>query len=56
MMSAENPETFSQVVCVAPCEGQRPLSIMTDTNFEAMSYPSKFPVGKGCFSAERPRK
>ena len=29
-MSSENPETFNEIVCVAPV-GQRPLSIMTDS-------------------------
>ncbi len=29
---------------------------MSDTNFEAMSNPDKFPYGTGCFSAERPKK
>ena len=42
MMSLENPETF---VSIAPAEGQKPLSIMTDTNFEAMVNPDKFCFG-----------
>ena len=31
---------------------------MTDSNFEAMSNPDKFPFGngKGCFGTDRPRK
>ena len=33
MMSLEHPES---IVSVAPAEGQRPLFIMTDPNFEAM--------------------
>ena len=56
IMSIENPETFNEIVCVAPAEGQRPLSIMTDSNFETMSNPEKFPISDGCFAAERPRK
>ena len=51
MMSIENPETFNEIVCVAPAEGQRPLSIMTDSSFETMSNPEKFPIGDGCFAA-----
>jgi len=42
MMSVENPEAFSEIVSVAPAEGQRPLSIMTDTNFETMCNPDKW--------------
>lgn len=34
MMSIENPEA---IVCVAPAEGERPLSIMTDPNFETLT-------------------
>ncbi len=53
MMSIENPEAFAEIVCLAPGENQRPLYIMSDTNFEAMSNPEKFPY---CFSADRPNK
>ena len=56
MMSIENPETFNEIVCVAPAEGQKPLSLMSDSNFETMSNPEKFPIGDGCFAAIRPRK
>ena len=35
MMSLENPEAFGQTVSIAPAEGQKPLSIMTDREFEA---------------------
>ena len=53
MMSLEHPEA---IISVAPAEGQRPLSIMTDTNFEAMFNPDKFCFGDGTFSTERPKK
>lgn len=53
MMSLEHPEA---IVSVAPAEGQKPLSIMTDPNFEAMFNPNKFCFGSGTFSTERPRK
>ena len=53
MMCVENPESISQTMCVAP---ERPLNIMTDLNFEAMSNPDKFPYGTGTFSCDRPRK
>ncbi len=44
MMTIENPEAFNEIVCVAPAEGQKPLYIMTDPNFEVMSNPEKFPI------------
>ena len=53
MMCVENPESFRDIVCVAPAEGEKPLNIMTDSNFEAMSNPDKFPFGNGTFSSER---
>ena len=53
MMSLEHPEA---IISVAPAEGQRPLFIMTDPNFEAMFNPDKFCFGTGTFSTERPRK
>ena len=56
MMCVENPESFKDIVCVAPAEGERPLNIMTDPNFEAMCNPDKFPFGSGTFSSERPKK
>ena len=56
MMCVENPESFRDIICVAPAEGEKPLNIMTDANFEAMSNPDKFPYGSGTFSSLRPRK
>ena len=56
MMCVENPETSKEIICVAPAEGEKPLNIMTDSNFEAMSNPDKFPFGNGTFSSERPKK
>ena len=53
MMSLEHPEA---IISIAPAEGQRPLFIMTDPNFEAMFNPDKFCFGSGTFSSERPRK
>ena len=42
MMSFEDPETFRQIVSIATAEGQSPLAIMTDPDFEAMFNPDKF--------------
>ena len=37
MMSLENPEAFGQIFSIAPAEGQKSLSIMTDSHFEAIN-------------------
>ena len=55
-MTLKNPEAFGHTVSIAPAEGQKPLSIMTDSDFEAMVNPNKFCFGTGTFNAERPRK
>ena len=44
-----------QTVSIAPAEGQKPLSIMTDPNFEAIANPDKFYFGKGTFNTDRRR-
>ena len=56
MMCVENPDSSTEIICVAPAEGEKPLNIMTDSNFEAMSNPNKLPSAKGTFSSERPKK
>ena len=53
MMSLENPE---QIVSIAPAEGQKPLFIMSDPNFELMCNPDKFCYGNGGFGSKRERK
>ena len=42
-MTLENPEAEGQIYSVAPAEGQRPLSIITDDNF-ACQWFSPFPL------------
>ena len=56
MMSLENPEVFCQTISIAPVEGQKSLSIMADTKFEAMVNPDKLCFGNRTFNTERPRK
>uniref|UniRef100_A0A1X7T5E9 Uncharacterized protein n=1 Tax=Amphimedon queenslandica TaxID=400682 RepID=A0A1X7T5E9_AMPQE len=53
LLSLENPETENNILLIAPGEGQKPLSIMCDANFELMSNPEKFPFGSGGFNTER---
>ena len=40
-------------MCVA--EGEKPLNILTDVKFEAMSNPDKYSYSTGTFSCNRPR-
>ena len=56
MLTIENPELEGQEYSLAPAEGQKPLNIMMDENFELMCNPDKFPFGTGCFHSPRPYK
>ena len=53
MLSVENPEFDVQTYSTVPAEGQKPISIMTDKDFEKMANPDKFCFGTGGFSTER---
>ena len=55
MMCVENPESSREIICV-PAEREKPLNIMTDSNFEAKSNPDKFPFANGTLSSDRPKK
>ena len=46
MMCVKNPESYKDIIFVAPAEREKPLNTMTDSNFVAMSNPDKFPCGK----------
>ena len=39
MLFNENPQMDSQIYSVAPCAGQKPLSMTSDENFEEMFNP-----------------
>lgn len=49
---ADGDDTFS----VAPGEHQKPCPFLTDTNFEELANPSKYPFGQGGLSQERGKK
>ena len=53
MLTVENPEL---IVNIAPAEGQKPLFIMSDPQFELMCNPYKFCFGNAGFSKQRDRK
>ena len=56
VLSIENIETENAIMAIAPAEGEKPLSFFFDKDFEVLSNPDKFPLGKGAFSTERPIK
>ena len=49
MFTAESPELDAQVYSIAPAEGQIPIPIMTDTQFEELCNPDEFCFGSGGF-------
>ena len=46
----ELPEEANQVFSIAPGEGNKPIPLLTDTLFEELANPDKFPYGKGRFA------
>ena len=55
ILTAESPELDVQVYSVAPGEGQIPIPIMTDTQFEELCNPDKFCFGSGGFCEKHPK-
>ena len=50
------PEEFSpdnNIAAIAPAEGEKPIPILTDQQFEAMAFPNLFPHGSGTLSDDR---
>ena len=46
----ELPEEANQVFSIAPGEGNKPIPLLTDTQFEELANPDKFPYGDGGFA------
>ena len=46
----ELPEEANQVFSIAPGEGNKPIPLLTDTLFEELANPDKFPYGDGGFA------
>ena len=46
----ELPEEANQVFSIAPGEGNKPIPLLTDTLFEELANPDKFPYGDGGFT------
>ena len=46
----ELPEEANQIFSLAPGEGNRPIPLLTDTFFEELANPEKFPHGKGGYT------
>ena len=48
-LQSKLPEEANQVFSIAPGEGNKPIPLLTDTLFEELTNPDKFPFGKGGF-------
>ena len=48
-MQNELPEEANQVFSIAPGEGNKPIPLLTDTLFEELPNPDKFPYRDGGF-------
>ena len=46
----ELPEEANQVFSIVPGEGNKPIPLLTDTLFEELANPDKFPYGDGGFA------
>ena len=46
----ELPEEANQIFSIAPGEGNKPIPLLTNTLFEELANPDKFPYGKGGFT------
>ena len=46
----ELPEEANQVFSIAPGEGNKPIPLLSDTLFEELANPDKFPYGDGGFA------
>ena len=54
IMASKIPiQVDEDVITVAPCEGQVPVSIFDDPRCEEMAFPHLFPTGKFRFKVER---
>ena len=46
----------SQEICIAPGEGKKPNSLVTDDNCELLAFPYLFPAGKFGYDIQRDTK
>jgi len=55
LQPAEGPvQSTTDIISVAPGEGQTPLSLFTDDNSELLAFPKLFPAGSFGHSAQHP--
>ena len=52
-LQLENQTEMDDIITVAPGENQRPLAFLTDSGFEELANPAKYPYGTAGFSTER---
>ena len=44
---------FDQIFCFAPCEGNNPVSLLTEQGLETKCFPCLFPTGENLFGDDR---
>ena len=57
-MIRDNPELLvaDKEISFAPAEHEKPLPLLSDTNFEELANPDKYPDGRNALTAERPKQ
>ena len=55
-MIRENPELTDKEISFAPAEHEKPLPLLSDTHFEELANPDKYPDGKNALTADRPKQ
>ena len=57
-MIRDNPELLvaDKEISFAPGEHEKPLPLLSDTNFEELANPDKYPDGRNALTADRPKQ
>ena len=52
----DNPDLADKEISFAPAEHEKPLPLLSDTHFEELANPDKYPDGRNALTADRPKK
>ena len=52
----DNPELADKEISFAPAEHEKPLPLLSDTHFEELANPDKYPDGRNALTADRPKQ
>ena len=53
LISVVPSEIDNENVAIAPCQGKKPISLLTDSNCEELAHPYLFPTGKFGYKVQR---